>query len=482
MGHDIDELKALLAERGVSFSHCCELAELERLLQETESRAGPTCGGEVAPSTTPDAGPSGAPAPAISVRELKAELTALGVDFSQCREKAELRELLTEARERQGPPSPGAVASSASGKELSDGGFAVRLSDGRRCWVEFIADEDALCHFDDGTDSIVTASDIEAAPELQGPRAFVGTFEAARAEAFRSGRLLVVAVLRTNAQGATDASLKPQYIQALVLASDEVAPLLEENAVFWRGAASELRGPQLQQLAPDGKLPSLAMVLPLASDAMRVLGHSPGVDKEALVIAFVEALEALAEHKDATQARLASESAQLRQEQDEEFAAALAADRQAQAEAEERRLAAAVASAPPQGDAEMTGEEKDEERRTKARRLLADEFLSGSPPPPATTEPETTGAGLTRLVLRLPSGERVERSFSSQEPLSRVIKWAECCSYLPEAAGRSLQIPSRFELATAFPPHRFGSDEAEKSLVALGLAPSAALLLIDTSA
>jgi len=82
-------------------------------------------------------------------------------------------------------------------------------------------------------------------------------------------------------------------------------------------------------------------------------------------------------------------------------------------------------------------------------------------------------------VLKLPTGERVERTFESQDALARVRRWAQSCPLLPEAEGRQLQIPASFELATAFPRRKFVASELNCTLRELGLAPSAALLLIE---
>mmetsp|Transcript_56774 Transcript_56774/g.166150 ORF Transcript_56774/g.166150 Transcript_56774/m.166150 type:complete len:483 (-) Transcript_56774:330-1778(-) len=479
MGHSVRELKALLTAKGVDFSHCREREELQQLLLEAEgpsSQPAPAeqSGGCPEPVLQPDA------VRGLSVRELKEALAARRVDYTQCREKAELRELLQKALEQEQLRAL-----------LPDGSFARYRSDGRLCWVEFVADSDALCHRDDGTDAIVPASELEPLAEgvLPGPPAFEGSFEEARTEAFRRGGLLVAAV--QDGDCAQSGTTKSEGLQNLVLASEEVAVLLGENAVFWRGRGSSLRGPHLQQLAPEG-LPSLAMVLPLAVDAMKVLSRSQGTSREAVVDGFVAALEALEEHRSNAEARIVSEAAQLRWEQDEEFAASLLADQQAE---EARRASleatAEAASCPPSGitpseaaaeeaagidvaKRPASGEDDDDEqqeRLVKARRLLADEFLE-MPAPPG-------GAGTARLVLRLPTGERVQRTFGAEETLACVRRWASCCALLPEAAGRDLRIPEHFDLATAFPQRTLSQDESEKTLADLGLAPSAALLLIN---
>eukprot|EP00401_Gymnodinium_catenatum_P015487 CAMPEP_0117622098 /NCGR_PEP_ID=MMETSP0784-20121206/87968_1 /TAXON_ID=39447 /ORGANISM="" /LENGTH=481 /DNA_ID=CAMNT_0005426031 /DNA_START=41 /DNA_END=1486 /DNA_ORIENTATION=- len=481
MCQTIREIKAELTSRGVDFSHCFEKAELQQLLTAAKATEKQSAGAAAIVGKAVDVGAGAASdgVSALSVRDLKAELRERGVDFSRCNEKSELQALLRVARAKDDiAATTSEMSDDAESTPFSDGGFALRRQDGRVCWVEFVTDGDALCHWDDGADGVLASDELEPVYEadLPGPSVFNGTFEAARAEAFTSGRLLVALVRmesgRTSSKGAG--------VLALALASEEVAPLIEENAVFWRGSSGELRATHLQQLAPQGA-PSLAMVLPLAVDAMRVLSHSAQTSKETLVHAFVEALEELEQHRDAAQARLASETALLRQEQDEEFEASLTADRERAAAEAEAACSTAPdvdgdASKPPDAsqdlgteDAKKHAREEEQEeweRRAKLRRKLADEFLAE--PPPARSE----GSTEARLVLRLPTGERVVK----------IYRWAECCSLLPEASGRDLRVPEHFELATSFPRRRLGPDAMDSSLGELGLTPSAALLLVDLGA
>jgi len=432
MGQSVREIKAILAAHGVDYSHCCEKSELQALLEQVES-SGPEASVQVSPTVEP-----ASPAPETHAAEQEAASMSMGQ------------------------------------MEWADGTFATQRSDGRRCWVEFAEDKDVLCHFDDGTDAVIAAADLDPVPEdaLQRPTAFAGTFEDARTQAFHSGRLLVAEV---SSEDRHRFESKREGLRALVLASEEVASLLEENAVFWRGRADELRVPHLQQLVGNSGLPTLAMVLPLAVDAMKVLSSPDGTSKDAVVDSFVQALEDVEVHQEAAQARALSEDVQLRMAQDEEFAEALAVDRAVQ-EAKETAVAEQLMPEVSQSEGKRpatpeTSEEQ--ERLAKMCRRLADEFLQGSP---------VKDGSRSRLVLKLPTGERVERAFCAEQNFSSVRRWAECCALLPEANGRNLQIPADFELSTAFPTRRLGAEDSEKTLSELGLVPSAALLLIDTSA
>lgn len=446
---------------------------------------------------------------ARSVRELKAELTARGVDFSHCCEKCELESLLADTvavaetsdvtspylaaspPAASGNPSTASaggagVSASSNNSELEDGGFAEELeAEGRRGWVEFVSDDDALCHWDDGSSGIVPASGLKPLLEsdLGSPVAFSGSFEDARVAAFIASRLLVCAI--HGAKGT--AEMKAERLQTLSLASEEVSALVGENAIFWRGAVGELKWSHAEVLVPQGA-PAVAMVLPLAKDAMKVLSTSTTmISKDSMVMAFVDALENLDKHRDAEEARLLNEDAILRMEQDDQFAASLAADQEAAAMAaakaeSDRDVPCTAECIDTAGAHAETGKglaenEEAAEHLTKKRRLLADSFL-------AESEKEIPpDAKMARLSLRLPTGVRIERAFGADEAFERVHQWAECCQFLPEAGDRQLGIPANFGLATAFPRKRLSFPEDRgRSLSDLGFAPSAALLLLDEDA
>jgi len=421
---------------------------------------------------------------ARSVREIKAELTKRGIDFSYCREKSELEILLDEALSSSKSEDPttsddqSCSTTVTAYNGIEDGCFAAE-QDGtrRRGWVEFVEEGEALCHWDDGSSGFVTVNTLEPLPdaEMSRPPAFEGSFDDARSAAFANGRLLVCAI--TGARGT--AAEKAERLQALALTSEEVSALVGENAVFWRGGSQELREPHVQQLAPQGA-PALAMVLPIARDAMKVLSTSTStLTKEAVVNAFIEALEGLETHKAAAEARMMNEEAMLRMDQEDEFAAALAADQERAVIEESAResqsaIDASVAAANTAATESAFAAKEAAEHQAKRRRRIADDFLANI----AVPEDVKTA----RLSLRLPTGARIERTFAAEEPLERVRLWAECCELLPEAKEQSFGIPSNFGLAIAFPRKRLGAEDLGRSLLELGLVPNAALLLLDEDA
>lgn len=436
----------------------------------------------------------------MSVRQLKAELAARDVDISHCRDRSELLVLLRKAR-TAGP--------------WDNGSFARRRADNAHCWVELIDDQQAICHRGDGTTGIIDVGELEpiSAAEFPCPRRFEGTFQGARAEAHQKGKLLLVAIVSGRGKPPRD-----EAMQYMALASEEVRIMIGENAIFWRGRPTDLKDTQLRQLAPVEMLPSLAVAVPLAADAMTVIIAVPGmITRDQTLDCVLEGLEAMEAHRQVILARQGSEDVQIRQAQDVEYAEALAADQAAAAARVGRAAgpapAAAADAAAVDGAAVGAGPAVDVARvvppseaamgaapapaapasssavappvdrppaavsaaADEARRALAEEFIQEDLRTPNKPDP-------VRLVLKLPTGEQVKRIFSAQDTLSRVRQWAISCPLLPEADGRQLHIPQSFELSTAFPRRRFMASDYNSTLRDLGLVPSAALLLVQSDA
>lgn len=447
----VRELKSELDMRGVDYSQCREKAELQELLK-LDGSSGP------AAAECTKASMDLEPLEAMSIKQLKVGLEARGVDFSHCNEKQELIQLLRGALTKE----RNHLQNQRRTQDLARAGFAIHSASGARCWIEGIINEtELLCHWDDGTLSKQACTSLDPVLDDAVPRpiTFEGSFEEARAVAFHSGKILVAHVRYAQ-------PCKANRLFELALYSDEVRSLLDGNAVFWSGCGNELKTSHAYMLTPGGS-PSLAMVLPLATDAMRVLSSMPLADKDAFVNNFLNALESLHEHQAAAEARLISESALLRQEQDEEFLAALAVDQAADIEKQKNSDQADAVVVETQNEACEAMEEQQQSNALRHR--LADRFKALPSP-----------VGLTsRIMIRLPTGERVERTFSADTPLSCVYDWATCCNLLPEGCGRTFSLPRCFEFRLSFPQRRLGRDQGEMTLADLGLVPNAALLVVD---
>merc|ERR1719336_942388 len=80
-----------------------------------------------------------------------------------------------------------------------------------------------------------------------------------------------------------------------------------------------------------------------------------------------------------------------------------------------------------------------------------------------------------RIALRLPGGQRLQRKFTPTATLQDVYNWAEAAAYLPENAGKGLEIPARFTLKTSNPPRDL--TEKNRTIGDLQLAGSMILLM-----
>lgn len=137
----------------------------------------------------------------------------------------------------------------------------------------------------------------------------------------------------------------------------------------------------------------------------------------------------------------------LRQQQDEEFAASLEADRRREQEAAEARLLE---------ERERSRLEELETRRVRKKVALG-------------AEPDK-GVGVASLVVRLPDGSRVGRRFHKDETLEKVFDWAE-------VQGVDIDVAC---LVMSFPRKRFlYPEDAGMTIGDAGMFPSCMLLLED---
>lgn len=144
--------------------------------------------------------------------------------------------------------------------------------------------------------------------------------------------------------------------------------------------------------------------------------------------------------------RLERESARLlRQEQDEEFAASLEADRRKAREAEQERV---------REQTEQQRLDDVEVRRERKRQALGE-------------EPEK-GPGIASVMVRLPNGCRIGRRFSKDDALEKLFDWAE-------VNGVDIEVAC---LVMAYPRKTFlYPEDAGTSIEHAGLFPSCMLLL-----
>lgn len=147
---------------------------------------------------------------------------------------------------------------------------------------------------------------------------------------------------------------------------------------------------------------------------------------------------------------------------DAAIAAAAAADAARKAEAAQAAQAASKAAHAAQ-IAEMKA------ALAASRRVAAEKLLDVPAPSGDRCE----------LVLRLPNGRRVARTFGADEPLTVAYAWAHCSGELAGLQGaEAFDVPRKFTLATTYPRQVLREEEnVGRSLRELGLCPNAVVAL-----
>lgn len=299
--------------------------------------------------------------------------------------------------------------------------------------------------------------------QLRLPQFFEGSFSQALAAARRDLRLLVIYLHSDNAR----------YTQSFctdVLGNEFVRTMLDENFVLWGGDVARMETHQVAQMIHARQYPYFCVLLPASIDEIRVIGARHG---EVQVDAVVALLTACLEEMDAHRAEIVARREQhqedryLREQQDREYQEALEMDR---LRAEQQQLLEQEQLAAKRAAEEQRRKEEEEVARQEAERcaLLLRRQQSAS-------SIEAVGEDAkSRISLRLPAGQRVERKFRSTATLADVYTWADCVAYLPENQGKTLDIPHRFKLKTSFPSRDL--TEMDKTIEELQLAGTNILL------
>lgn len=286
------------------------------------------------------------------------------------------------------------------------------------------------------------------------PQFFEGSYISALSAANEQLRFLLVYIHSESHR------LTPSFCRT-IMANEAFISAVESSFIMWAGSITQRDAAAAYNALRAPSLPLLAIVVarsrPAASDMERgqfgtlvALRAGPStVTGGADVITswlnrvsqrhapILDQLRAQREERES--ARL------LRQQQDEEFAASLEADRRREQEAEEARA---------QEQREKTRLQQLDTRRARKKEALGQ-------------EPEK-GVGITSLVVRLPDGNRIGRRFHKDDTLEKVFDWAE-------VNGVDIEIAC---LVMSFPRKRFlYPEDAGTKIGDAGMFPSCMLLL-----
>eukprot|EP00440_Ansanella_granifera_P018423 gb/GFBE01020008.1/.p1 GENE.gb/GFBE01020008.1/~~gb/GFBE01020008.1/.p1 ORF type:complete len:473 (+),score=112.31 gb/GFBE01020008.1/:1-1419(+) len=272
------------------------------------------------------------------------------------------------------------------------------------------------------------------------PQFHDGTFSAALAAARRDLKLLVVYLHSEHARYA-------QSFCTDVLSNEMIRATLDEGFVLWGGDVARREAHQVAQMIHARQFPSFCVLLPASVEEIRVIGHLHGqIQPDAVSALLAACLEEMETHRSEIVAQQVQhvEDRYLRQEQDREYQEALEMDRKLE---EERR-------AVEQKEAEERRQAEEQlrlEREALAKQEAQVQQLQERRRAAAAALPAPSAEAKARIALRLPAGQRVNRSFCATDTLADVYGWADCLAFLPENEGKGIEIPPRFVLKTSFP-------------------------------
>lgn len=295
------------------------------------------------------------------------------------------------------------------------------------------------------------------------PRFFEGSFSQSLQKAQRECKL-VVAYLHSE-----DAPHSQSFCTE-VLSNEFVRDMMNENFLAWGGDVARMESHHVAQLIHAREYPCLSVLMPASVDDVRVIGSLCGqIRTDAVVALLANSFDRMESHRAEAIARREqqAEDRHLREAQDREFQEALEMDKRRAAQLEQQRRAELETQRIAEEERQKTQEMID--RREEQQNLLVEQRKRKA----AVLEVEGPEAK-SRISLRLPAGQRIQRKFSPTATLADVYTWADCAAYLPENEGKGLEVPNQFTLRTSFPSNDL--TEMESTIADLQLASTNILL------
>lgn len=312
------------------------------------------------------------------------------------------------------------------------------------------------------------------------PAFFRGTSAQALQDARRNLRFLLV-YLHSETQ--RDSATFAQRVMSSALFSSFV----DENLTFWVGDIATLEGRRMRQALRVAHLPALVVLAhgdmaPRQHDGRggdggasvtQALGSVQGpdvlVDERAVaqLNQIVRNFEPLLVAARADRHQLDFDR-QMREEQAEEYARALAEDQARETAEDEERTRAGQEARRQEEEAANAERRQRVEVEARETRLQARRAKAQSLP----DEPAQGSADACRVVVKLPDGQRLDRRFPKTCHLQAVVDWVESAE--PEIFD--------FTLVSNYPRREFSSPEQlVTSLSDLGLESQAMLFTKDVS-
>jgi FAS-associated factor 2 len=291
------------------------------------------------------------------------------------------------------------------------------------------------------------------------PPFYMGSYSQALEEAKRDLRFLLVYLHCPDHQDTAPFCLQ-------TLSSPEFSRFVSDaNALFWACSVNSDEGHRVSQALRESTYPFLAVTV-LRQNRMMIVGRIEGLVSTPVLIRKLESLirdnEAyIVAGRAERLERSVNES--IRREQDEAFADSLRQDQERERqkrEAEElKRL---------QEEQELQQQREEEERKESLRRAKID-LVSRIP-----EEPDFKNPDAVRILVKLPSGQRLERRFLKSESLCTLYYYVFCH---PDS-------PDEFDITTNFPKRviRCKPEDNPASFDEAGLGQSTMLFVNDLEA
>ncbi|TPX69269.1 hypothetical protein SpCBS45565_g02606 [Spizellomyces sp. 'palustris'] len=296
--------------------------------------------------------------------------------------------------------------------------------------------------------------DFEQTYGTQHPQFFQGTYTQALQKAKSEIRYLLV-YLHSPEHDDTSGFCRQ------TLGSESLSPfLIQKNILVWAGDVRNSEEFQVSNILSATKYPFLAIIAPHQS-SLKVVERIEGPCSPDEVIAAVtrvieqvdpQLLSIRAERQAREQART------IREQQDEAYQASLRADQEKERRAREER----ERQEKEQAAAEKA--EKDREARIEAKKKRKQHLTDTLP-----AEPDASESELSKLSIRLPSGERVVRRFRADDTMQNLYDFVETRDLLP------LELDVDFVIVNTYPRKVYVN--MEETLRNAGLVPNASLVV-----
>lgn len=274
--------------------------------------------------------------------------------------------------------------------------------------------------------------------DLQLPRFFEGSLSQALHKAQKDGKTLAVYLHNGTARHA-------QRFCKDTLTTDSVRTMLDENFLLLGLDIGQMEEQRLPQVFRAPEHPFFCVLAPAGgASQVRVGGSLHGdIQVDALVALLISCAEQVHAERIARSDKVI-EDRLLRDYQNEEYQASLEADRQRaeSKKAQEQQEQEVERLAQEERDRERSASDEQERQWT----LVVEQRKRKA----AVLEDEKPDAQ-SRISLRLPTGQRLQRRFCQTATLADVYIWAESAAYLAENEGKGLEVPQRFMLRTVFP-------------------------------